>query len=480
MNALLPLAALLAALVCKRGAFASSLIGIAAALAVMHFDRRYALAFSAEDLRAVLILTLSAALVIVPGQIFNALLQSARVISAIGAKVRAASGSRVKTASLIVFGAAPALESLTGFGVSLFFTVPLLLQLFPAGRALLLSLLGMNIMPWGTLGLSTLIGAQIAGLDFKQLSMMTAATSFAVFPVIGALVALVCRADCRERFDFLYPPLAGLILACALLVSARYAAPELAGVFAGAATALLLSAARLRAVAKFRLPQLAQWAQLLAPYLTLVALVGASRIPPLHDALQRALRWEGGGIALPVLASPGVTLLISAFLFCAFSTQLRARREMFQLFQLGITRSLRPVGGIFLFVLFAQLHRAGGLFAGIAERAADLQRAEIALAAPLLGMFGGFATGSNVGGNALFMPLQAEIGARFAQEPVFAALQNSASGHAVFLSLPIILLALSIAGDDARARQTWLARRALLCAPPVYAALAAPFYFRLA
>ncbi|MDA8024169.1 MAG: L-lactate permease [Gammaproteobacteria bacterium] len=479
MNALLPLAALLAALVCKRGAFASSFIGIAAALAVMHFDRRYALAFSAEDLRAVLILTLSAALVIVPGQIFNALLQSAHVISAIGAKVRAASGSRVKTASLIVFGAAPALESLTGFGVSLFFTVPLLLQLFPAGRALLLSLLGMNIMPWGTLGLSTLIGAQIAGLDFKQLSMMTAATSFAVFPVIGALVALVCRADCRERFDFLYPPLAGLMLACALLVSARYAAPELAGVFAGAATALILSAARLRAL-KFRLPQLAQWAQLLAPYLTLVALVGASRIPPLHDALQRALRWEGGGIALPVLASPGVTLLISALLFCAFSTQLRARREMFQLFQLGITRSLRPVGGIFLFVLFAQLHRAGGLFAGIAERAADLQRAEIALAAPLLGMFGGFATGSNVGGNALFMPLQAEIGARFAQEPVFAALQNSASGHAVFLSLPIILLALSIAGDDARARQTWLARRALLCAPPVYAALAAPFYFRFA
>ncbi len=479
MNALLPLAALLAALVCKRGAFASSFIGIAAALAVMHFDRRYALAFSAEDLRAVLILTLSAALVIVPGQIFNALLQSAHVISAIGAKVRAASGSRVKTASLIVFGAAPALESLTGFGVSLFFTVPLLLQLFPAGRALLLSLLGMNIMPWGTLGLSTLIGAQIAGLDFKQLSMMTAATSFAVFPVIGALVALVCRADCRERFDFLYPPLAGLMLACALVVSARYAAPELAGVFAGAATALLLSAARLRAL-KFRLPQLAQWMQLLAPYLTLVALVGASRIPPLHDALQRALRWEGGGIALPVLASPGVTLLISALLFCAFSTQLRARREMFQLFQLGITRSLRPVGGIFLFVLFAQLHRAGGLFAGIAERAADLQRAEIALAAPLLGMFGGFATGSNVGGNALFMPLQAEIGARFAREPVFAALQNSASGHAVFLSLPIILLALSIAGDDARARQTWLARRALLCAPPVYAALAAPFYFWLA
>ena len=479
MNALLPLAALLAALVCKRGAFASSFIGIAAALAVMHFDRHYALAFSAEDLRAVLILTLSAALVIVPGQIFNALLQSAHVISAIGAKARAASGSRVKTASLIVFGAAPALESLTGFGVSLFFTVPLLLQLFPAGRALLLSLLGMNIMPWGTLGLSTLIGAQIAGLDFKQLSMMTAATSFAVFPVIGALVALVCRADCRERFDFLYPPLAGLMLACALLVSARYAAPELAGVFAGAATALILSAARLRAL-KFRMPQLAQWAQLLAPYLTLVALVGASRIPPLHDALQRALRWEGGGIALPVLASPGVTLLISALLFCAFSTQLRARREMFQLFQLGITRSLRPVGGIFLFVLFAQLHRAGGLFAGIAERAADLQRAEIALAAPLLGMFGGFATGSNVGGNALFMPLQAEIGARFAQEPVFAALQNSASGHAVFLSLPIILLALSIAGDDARARQTWLARRALLCAPPVYAALAAPFYFRFA
>jgi len=63
----------------------------------------------------------------------------------------------------------------------------------------------------------------------------------------------------------------------------------------------------------------------------------------------------------------------------------------------------------------------------------------------------------------------------------FAAAQNSAAGHAVFMSLPIILLALSIAapadaGAAAKDAQTWLIRRALLCAPLIYAALVIPFF----
>ena len=48
------------------------------------------------------------------------------------------------------------------------------------------------------------------------------------------------------------------------------------------------------------------------------------------------------------------------------------------------------------------------------------------------------------------------------------------------MSLPIILLALSIAapaaGAAAKDAQTWLIRRALLCAPLIYAALVIPFF----
>jgi len=468
------LVALLAALLCRCGAVGGSLIGIAAVLAVIYFDPRYALdarAFAEEDLRVVFILTLSAALVIIPGQIFNALLQSANIISGIGARVREFAVPRVKMAAVIVLGLAPALESLTGFGVSLFFTVPLLMQLFPLRRALLLSLLGMNIMPWGTLALATLIGAQIAGLQFAQLSMMTAVTSFAVFPLIGVLLCVICRNDREARFDLLYPPLAGLILACALVFATRHAA-ELAGVFAGLSAALLLLGASARRAwpPRAALPLL----RLLAPYLLLIALTGLSRIPALHGALQNALRLEGGGVELFVFTSPGVFILLSALAVCAFSKTPRAHRGIFQL---GLKRSLYPLGGIMLFVLFAQLHRAGGLFADIAARVVHLQPSEAAFIAPLLGMLSGYATGSNVGGNALFMSLQSESGAHFAQQLAFAAMQNSAAGHAVFLSLPVILLALSIAGADARAQQTWLMRRALLCAPPVYASLALPFYF---
>ena len=60
-------------------------------------------------------------------------------------------------ALILLLGFLPAVESLTGFGVSLFLGVPIFLKLFPQKKALKLSVLGMNIMPWGTLALATII-----------------------------------------------------------------------------------------------------------------------------------------------------------------------------------------------------------------------------------------------------------------------------------------------------------------------------------
>ena len=66
-------------------------------------------------------------------------------------------------AILIVVGLAPALESMTGFGISLLVTIPLVMAFAPRQKALRLSLLSMNIMPWGTLALATTVGAQLSG-----------------------------------------------------------------------------------------------------------------------------------------------------------------------------------------------------------------------------------------------------------------------------------------------------------------------------
>ncbi|MDD9885204.1 MAG: L-lactate permease [Gammaproteobacteria bacterium] len=501
-----PLLVLLAALLLKRGAVTSAMAGIAAVAAVALLDSRFAIRpadLLAADLPVVLILTLSVALVIAPGQIFNAQLQAAGIIDAIGARIERVALSRMKMASVIVLGAAPALESLTGFGVSLFFTVPVLVQLFPLRQALLLSLLGMNIMPWGTLALATLLGAQLAGAPFAQLAFATSLTSFAVFPVIGGLIFFICRAPGTPWRALLFPLLTGLLLSGCLVFYNAFAAAELAGVCAGlTAAALMLLAETLRrgpgifaaagadAAAADAQDPWPLW-RLLTPYCILIALIAISRLGPVNHALQNLLRIESGGVQLAVFTSPGVFIGLSAVLLGVLSSRILAGNAARNssanspawrdgVFARGLQRAGYPVAAIALFVVFAQLHRASGLFEALAARLVELELTQIALVAPLLGMLSGYATGSNVGGNALFMALQSDAGRHFEQQLAFAAAQNSAAGHAVFMSLPIILLALSIAapaaaGAAAKDAQTWLIRRALLCAPLIYAALVIPF-----
>lgn len=483
----LPLIALLTALLFKRGAIVSSMLGMLTALVVIFYDHRYTLSIHsllATDLPIVLLLTLSVALVIVPGQILNSLLRSTNTMAEIGARIKSIPLSSLKMASIVVLGVAPALESLTGFGVSLFFTVPILMQLFSIRKALLLSLLSMNIMPWGTLALATLIGAQLSAVPFSQLAVMTSWSSCLVFPAIGWLVFMVCRERNSPYTDLFYPLLLGLTLSSTLIFYTLYTTAELAGIYAGLSTVLVgLLYEWVRGRQKLLVELIHSQPSLFVlfrPYLVLILLIIISRIPFIHRLLQDLFSLENGGVRLFVFTSPGVFIFLTVLVLFLCSRKYRYQR---QVFADGIKRSCYPVLGIMLFSAFAQIHRASGLFTDIAERIVNLSLTETAFISPLLGMLSGYTTGSNVGGNVLFMALQSETGTHFQHHLIFSALQNSSAGHAVFMSLPIILLTLSIATTttdcDSRAaysHQNWLVQRALLCAPLIYAALVLPFY----
>ena len=132
-----------------------------------------------------------------------------------------------------------------------------------------------------------------------------------------------------------------------------------------------------------------------------------------------------------------------------------------------------------MFVAFAQIQRSSGILKALASKGSDLSLTENIFISPLVGMLSGYTTGSNVGGNVLFMSLQSEIGSYFDERLLFAAIQNSSAGHAVFMSVPIILLTFSIAqvaAEETSAYRNWLIRRTLLCAPFIYFALIAAFY----
>lgn len=473
----------------------SSAIGSAAVLLVIFFDRRYDLHLDtilSTDLPIVLILIFSIMLVIIPGQILNSLLQKTGTIRHICTYFESFQLSRVKMASLIVLGIAPMLESITGFGVSLFFTVPILIQLFSIRKALLLSLLSINIMPWGTLALSTLVGAQVSAIDFQQLAKMTSLTSSAVFPCIAVLVFVLCHTKDSKFYSVLpYPLLLGFVMSGCLVFYNQYITAELAGVYSGLTTTivgLLVGFARAgwRALSKLKqqrppLKLFAQYLKLFAPYLILITLISLSQITLVHQTLKNLWVIQNGNVKLSVFTNPGIFIALTVLLLYLFFKNNRLHtRFVYD----GVKRSVYPILGIMMFIVFSQLYRTSGIFTDMAVQLTHLKLSELTFASTLIGMFSGYLTGSNIGGNILLMPLQSEIGNYFNLETAFAALQNSSSGHSVFMSLPIILLTLSIAGTseqvqrhgDVYAHQPWLVQRALLCAPLIYAALVIPFY----
>ena len=484
----LPLLVFITALVLKRGAVVSSLLGILSVGLITYFYRTdYPIDWVAVVLQnspVVLVLSLSVAWVVFPGQIMNSLLKRTGTIDGIGEVIEAIEISRLKLASIIVLGMAPALESLTGFGVSLFFTVPVLMQLFDLRKALILSLLSMNIMPWGTLALSTLVGAQITELSFSELSYQSSLMSFFIFPTIGFLIYFICRKSSTSQFSQLsYPVLIGFSLSSFLVFYNAYTTPELAGVYAGVSVSIIGFVIELLIFNRrifFRVKYSPKAIFLLfSPYITLVFLILISRIEAIAFHLHDLFLVKVNHIHLSAFSNPGTFIILTVI--CLYTSSRKFRRDH-AFFLEGIKRAFYPVIGIFMFIVFAQIQRSSGILKTLAAEGAALSLTENVFIAPLIGMISGYTTGSGVSGNVLFMSLQTEIGTYFDEKLLFAAVQNSSAGHAVFMSVPIVLLAFSIAQldkEEISVYRNWLIRRALGYAPVMYLALIAAFYLSI-
>ncbi len=74
---------------------------------------------------------------------------------------------REALALVVVVGAAPFFESVTGFGVAVVISAPILLAAgFSPLKAAVLSSWGQCAVPWGALGIGTVIGADLSGTSF--------------------------------------------------------------------------------------------------------------------------------------------------------------------------------------------------------------------------------------------------------------------------------------------------------------------------
>ncbi|ROL69027.1 transporter [Pseudomonas chlororaphis] len=394
------------------------------------------------------VLFLSTAFVIVPGMAFVILIERLGVNQVLSQWVKAQGLDRTQQVVFIVLGLAPLLEAMTGFGVSLIATVPLLLSLFERRAALRMALTGMAIMPWGTLGLATVIGASLAHLDAAVLASTSALTSALVFLAMGTVALYL--AGVRELRAWVALVGFWLLFVSVLYGASRGLGPEVAGVGAGLVVALsvwLWALWRGRRNAGDR-PG-AGWPRQAWPYLALIACILGLKLLSAATHWQDAWWVQGAQVVWKPLASPGVALMLVLFvlLFCQRRSPGQPAGDSGLLRGLAV-RIKRPLLTIFFFLAMSQMMVKAGFLAGLVQMLTGLAPSAVM---PLIAGFGalsGYMTGSNVGGNAIFMPAIALLpeGSRL----LLAAVQNSAAGHAALGSLSIVMLVLGLAKTTAQ------------------------------
>ncbi|MDO5091744.1 MAG: hypothetical protein Q4D61_09365 [Cardiobacteriaceae bacterium] len=441
----LPVAVVLLALTLgKRPPWQAAVAGVAAALLLWLSGAAQPFAAGTAGAMAgdALLLFASVAAVMVPGLLLVVLLAKTEANPSLSAWVADNGLGDARRLRFVVLGLAPALEALTGFGVSLIAVVPVLLAMLPRRVALPLALCGMAIMPWGTMALATVTGAALVNLSPAVLGAHSAFTSAPVFVAL-ALLAMWLAGHRRPRALLETVALAAFFVAV-LYAASRWVGAEVAGICAGVAVMALLLAGK-----RVRLPR-AAW-----PYGLIFA--GVLLLKGLWWATgwADALVWQGAQVAYKPLHSPGVALaLVAVIVFWRF----RARYQAREVASAWFARAWRTLLTIFCFLVLSQIMVKGGFLDGVRDLASTLHGSALVPLLAALGALGGYLTASAVGGNALMMPAVAT------GDVWQAAIVNSATGHAALGALPMAALIAGLARADSEEERR-LARFGLMLVP---------------
>lgn len=333
---------------------------------------------------------------------------------------RAGGAARERDVADVAFDAAfllgPFTELVTGFGVGSVFAVGALRRARVEGApAAAIAMLAQIIVPWGGLGPGTAVGAALAGVPAQAMATRNAVQLAAAMPFLLLLFWRYCAAAGIAVAPARRLAQAGWLAAfAALLVLWHSVVPwELCGLLA---TGPLLAARALRAHPP-RSRDAWQAALTTAfPYVLLAAVLLGSR-----------LLWRSAPAWQPYDDLPSLPLNHAMVaLWVVALGLLAARREGVSLARGALARMPRTALILLLFVLFARLLARAGVPQALAAALAGVFGAAAPFAAPLLAAGCGFVIGTNTGGNAALMPLQAALGRAAGLPPtVLPAVQNS-------------------------------------------------------
>ncbi|MFI9617190.1 L-lactate permease [Streptomyces sp. NPDC052023] len=331
------------------------------------------------------------------GILLSELMSRTGAQSRLGSRLGGACSTRSRAVMLIVFGVTPFAESLTGFGIGVVVAIPLLRQLgLTPAKAAVVGLLGLVTVPWGSLAPGTLVSAELGGVDFQELGVVSALLSAPVFLICGAAALAVASGPRRVLSSGGELLLATGTLWLTVWAVNTYVGVPLAGVLGGLATiAVLLLVSRVGGPPATGGTPPEPVGRALAPYAFLVAGLLLGRV-----ALMAAGIEEGWWT---VIAGPAGWLLLT----CAFTPRLLGTRDavLSAAVRTATLRWWQVTLTTALFLILGTLLTVTGMSREIAEACASLGSAYLLLA-PWIGAAGGFLAGSNTGANAMFAASQ--------------------------------------------------------------------------
>ena len=439
--ALLPCAvAAIAVLAFRRSVLTASLLALATAAGIWSLEV-FSAATTGQLSRAAIdaiILELLVGFVIFAGILFVTTSNRGGGQDVLVQAIETLSLSPPRTVILVAVGIGVMMESLTGYGVSMFLTVPLLLKVVSRGRAICLALIGMSLMPWGALSITALLGAELAGLPPKVLA---AAMLFTSGPV-AMVMPLFCLAFVPGVAfkDILYALVAGLVLVSGIAICSYWIGVEIAGVGGGLA---LIAFSVLFSVSKRSFAKSLTSPEILPYGLLIAAVVVQKLVVPELAVVGVDLAIETDRVSFHVLSSPGIALLAIAILCLVWRPTKERLAQSRDVFRAVTARSWPALLSILAFLMTARLLVETGSIQALATTVSAFGLYPAAAFTAAMGAIGSYVTGSGTASTALFMSSAAATGISFDAAPLFASLQISAAAHAGVAALPIIAILLA-------------------------------------
>lgn len=347
-------------------------------------------------------------------------------------------GDRMVTLLLLVYGMTPFMEAVTGFGIGVVITVPLLIRygLTPM-KAVTAGLLGLVTAPWGSLAPGMLVSAQLGDEDFAELGVWSAWLSLPVLAVSMVVLLALAGRPVRTRLVLLGIGVVLVQWAC-LIGASLLLGPPLTGVLT--AVAVIVALLLVSRVRHGRLPPVtAHLVRALTPYLVLIAGILAATA---------GLALTGHPPGWGWVANPALWIMIAAL---STPWPLRIpRTQLPAMARQALARWVTAGGTAVVFLLLGIVMSATGMAEHLADQAAGMGTGFIA-AIPAIGALGGYLTGSNTGAAAMFSTATTTASGTLGASPmVTLAAQNVTASFGMIASPSRIALAMAVAGPGQR------------------------------